>query len=128
MDREVLVAQMRRLERELRREHGSVALLMLVPLEPFPDETWTLVVSAKGFNRITRAEGIRQLIALLERVVDRELWSRIFRVAPLRTDDPFVSGMASRHPTRSVVDLRALELQGFEIPKAVLFTAKKVAA
>jgi hypothetical protein len=128
MDREVLVSQLRRLERELRRQHGSVALLMLVPLESWPEEAWTLVVSAKGFNRITRAEGIRQLIALLEQVVDRELWSRIFRVAPLRTDDPFVAGMISQHPTRSVVDLHALHVEDFEIPKAVVFTAKKVAA
>lgn len=128
MDREVLVNQMRQLERELRRQHGPVALLMLVPLESWPDEAWTLLVSAKGFNRITRAEGIRQLVALLESVVDREIWSRVLRVAPLRTDDPFVAGVISRHPTRSVVDLQALEIQGFEIPKAVLFTAKKVAA
>ena len=36
--------------------------------------------------------------------------------------------MTAWHPTRSVVDLHALDIQGFEIPKAVLFTAKKVAA
>ena len=128
MDREVLVDQIRRLERELRREFGAVALLMLVPIESWPDEAWNLVVSAKGFNRLPRAEGIRRVIAVLERVADQDLWSRIIPVTVLRTDDPFVTGMTSRHPTRSVVDLHALHLQGFEIPKAVLFTARKVAA
>lgn len=128
MDREALVEQMRRLERELRKQHGPVALLMLVPLESWPDEAWELVVSAKGFNRISRADGIRQLITLLRRVGDREFWSRIIFVHPLRTDDPFVTAMTSLHPTQSVVDLRALHVRDFEIPRAVLFTAKKVAA
>ena len=128
MDREVLVDQMRRLERELRRQHGPVALLMLVPLESWPDEAWDLVASAKGFNRVSRLEGIRQLIDLLRRVVDRELWSRVPFVTVLQTDDPFVTAMTSLHPTRSVVDLHALRVRDFEIPRAVLFTAKKVAA
>ena len=128
MDREVLVDQMRRLERELRRKHGPVALLMLVPLESWPDEAWDLVASAKGFNGVGRIEGIRQLIALLRRVVDRELWSRVIFVNVLQTDDPFVTAMTSRHPTRSVIDLHALRVRDFEIPNAVLFTAKKVAA
>lgn len=128
MDREVLVDQMRRLERELRRKHGPVALLMLVPLESWPDEAWDLVASAKGFNGVSRIEGIRQLIALLRRVVDRELWSRVIFVNVLQTDDPFVTAMTSLHPTRSVVDLHALRVRDFEIPNAVLFTAKKVAA
>ena len=127
MDREVLVNQIRRLERELRRLHGPVALLMLVPLESWGD-AWRLVVSTKGFNQIGRAEGIRQLILLLRRVADRELWSRVPFVEVLRTDDPFVAAMTAWYSTRSVVDLHALDIQGFEIPKAVLFRAKKVAA
>lgn len=128
MDREVLVNQVRRLERELRRLHGPVALLMLVPLESWSPAAWRLVVSTKGFNQLSRAEGIRQLNALLRRVADRELWSRVPFVEVLRTDDPFVAAMTAWHPTRSVVDLHALDIQGFEIPRAVLFTAKKVAA
>jgi hypothetical protein len=127
MDREVLVKQMRRLERELRRQHGPVALFMLVPIESWGD-AWRLVVSTKGFNRLGRAESIRQLIDLLRRVADREVWSHVPFVEVLRTDDRFVAAMTAWHPTQSVVDLHALEIQGFEIPKAVLFPAKKVAA
>ena len=88
MDREVLVEQMRRLERELRRQFGFVALLVIVPPEFWPDGLWNLVVSAKGFNRLTRVEGIRQVIAVLRQVVDRELWSRITRVTVLRLSTP----------------------------------------
>ena len=128
MDREVLVDQMRRLERELRRKLGPVALLMLVPLESWPGDAWELVASAKGFNQVSRVDGIRELITLLRRVGDREFWSRIIFVHPLPTNDPFVTAMTSLHPTRSVLDLHALKVRDFDIPRAVLFTAKKVAA
>ena len=48
MDREVLVKQMRKVERRLRQEVGPVAPLMLVPFDPISDEDWNVIVSARG--------------------------------------------------------------------------------
>ena len=129
MDREVLVEQVRKLERELRKRHGPVALLMLVSPDPSIDNDWNVVASARGFNRISQAEGIRQLIALMRRVLVQELWPQIKRVTVFRTDDPFVVAMTGAfHTTRTVVDLHSRQVVGFEIPRGVLFTSKKVAA
>ena len=129
MDREVLVEQIRKLERELRKRRGPVAPLMLVSPDPSIDGDWNVVVSAKGFNRISQAEGIRQLITLMRRVLAKELWPRIKRVTVFRTDDPFVVAMtAAFHTTRTVLDLHSRQVVGLEIPSGILFTSKKVAA
>ena len=129
MDREVLVGEIRKLEAVLRKRHGPIALLMLVSPDPSVDDEWNVVVSAKGFNRISRAEGIRQLTTILRRALGKELWPRIRRATVLRTDDPFVDAMTSAfHTTGSVVELQSRNVIGFEISKGVLFTSKKVAA
>ena len=129
MDREVLVEQIQKLERELRKRHGPIAVLMLVSPDPSIDDQWHVVVSAKGFNRISRAEGLRQLTTLMRRVLAKDLWPRIMRASVLRTDDPFVVAMTAEfHTIRSVVDLHSRQVVGFEIPRGMLFTSKRVAA
>jgi len=129
MDREVLVRQMRKVERELRQEVGPLALLMLVSADSSADDTWNVIVSARGFNRKTRAEGIREFVDLLRRTLSKSMWPHVQRVTVLRTDDPFVQGMTSEfHPKRAALFLRSCNLFGFDIPKAVLFTSRKVAA
>ena len=129
MDREILVEQIQNVERELRRAFGPVSLLMLVSPDPQVDDEWNVIASARGFNRISRAEGIRELIDLLRRTLARRLWSGIKRVTVLRTDDPFVLAMASAfRNTRSVMDMQSCSVSGIEIPKGVLFTSRKVAA
>lgn len=129
MDREVLVAQIQKLGRELRKQHGPIAVLLLVSPDPSIDDEWNIVVSAKGFNRISRADAIRQMTSLLRGVLAKDFWPRIRRITVFRTDDPFVEALtAAFHTTRSVVELQSWQVIGYEIPRGVLFTSKKVAA
>ena len=105
MDREVLVKQMRKVERRLRQEVGPVAPLMLVPFDPISDEDWNVIVSARGYNRHSFAEGIRWFIDLLRRTLGRNMWPHVKRVTVLRTDDPFVEGMTAEFRTKRDVTL-----------------------
>jgi hypothetical protein len=87
------------------------------------------VVSAKGLDQVSRADGVRELTSLMRRTLRKALWPRVKRATVFRTDDPFVEAMNSAfHTTRSVVDLQACTVFGFEIPRGVLFTSKKLAA
>ena len=129
MDREVLVAEIRKLASELRQHEGPLALLMLVSPDPSVDDDWNIVVSARGFNHRSRAEGVHQLTNLLRRTLSKDVWPKIKRATVLRTDDPFVDAMTSAFRTqRGVLDLRSCNVFGFEIPKAIVFASKKVAA
>jgi hypothetical protein len=129
MDRQVLVGQIQKLEREMRKRHGPIALLMLVSPDPAVDDEWNIVVSAKGLDKVSRAEGVRELTSLMRRALAKNLWPGIRRATVLRTDDPFVEAITtSFHTTGSVIDLNSCNVFGFEIAKGVLFTSKKVAA
>src|SRR5262245_29893256 len=129
MDRPILVRETRKLEREVRRLHGPVALLMLVSRDPSVDDEWNIIVSAKGLNRLGWAGDIREIVALLRRVMTPEVWPRIDRVTVLRTDDPFVAAVSSAFRTQaSEIDLNSYHIAGFDLAKAVLLTSKKVAA
>lgn len=129
MDRQILVKEMQKLARELRRREGPLALLMLVAPDPAVDDDWNIIVSAQGFNRQTRAEGIREFTDLLRQTLSQDMWPKIKRVTVLRTDDPFVEAMASGfHTQRAVLDLQACNVFGFDIPKALVFASTKIAA
>lgn len=70
-----------------------------------------------------------ELTTLLRQTVSQALWPQISRVTILRTDDPFVEAMTAAFRTqRTVRDLPTCHVAGFDIPKALLFTAQKGAA
>lgn len=129
MDRQILVKEMQKLARELRQREGPLVLLMLVSPDPAVDDDWNIVVSAQGFNRKTRAEGVREFTTMLRHTLSADIWPKIKRVTVLRTDDQFVDAMTSTFQTqRAVLDLQTRNVFGFEIPKALVFASKKVAA
>ena len=129
MDREVLVKGFRKVARELHRECGPVALLLLIAPESAIDEEWHVVVSAKGLNRISRDEAIPRIIDLLRRVLDRQLWPLVKRVSVLPTDDPFVAEMTFDFPTKKdIIRLQSCQVAGYEISKGLVVMSKRVAA
>jgi hypothetical protein len=129
MDRQVLVAEIEKLSRKLRQREGPLALLMLVASDPLAEDDWNIIVSAPGFNRKTRAEGVRQLTALLRKTLNRRVWPTIKRVTVLRTDDPFVTAMTSAFTTeQGIMDIQSCNVYGFEIPRALVFSSKRGAA
>lgn len=129
MDREVLVEEIQKLRRELKEREGPLALLMLVSPDPAVTDDWNIVVSARGFNGKTRAESVRQLTDALRRTVSKKMWPTIRRATVLPTNDPFVHAMTSTFAMEdSVFDLESCSISGFDIPKAIVFTSKKIAA
>ncbi len=129
VDREILVKGIRRVGRELHREYGPVALLLLIAPESAIGDDWHVVVSAKGLNRISRAEAIPRIIDLLRRVLSRELWPAIKRVSVLPTDDPFVSEMTFEFPTKKeIIRLHSCQVAGYDISKGLVVTSRRVAA
>lgn len=127
MDREALVEEVQKVVRELRKREGPLALLMLVSPDPSVADDWNIIVSARGFNSKTRAEGVRELTDVLRRTLSKNVWPKIKRVTVLRTDDSFVNAMTSAFETRkSVLDLQSCNVAGFDIPKAIVFASKKL--
>lgn len=127
MDREVLVREIKKLARELEQEQGPLAVLMLVSSGLTQEDDWNVVVSARGFNGKTRAEGIREVIDTLRRTVSKIVWPTISQVTVLRTDDPFVTAVTSSFkPRSSVVEIQSYTIAGMEIAKALIFTSRKV--
>ena len=129
MDHEALVEEVQKLVRKLRQREGPLALLMLVSPDPVIVDDWNIIVSARGFNRKTRADGVREVTDLLRRTLSKNAWPKIKRVTVLKTDDPFVVAMTSAFKTQdSVLDLQSCNVAGFDIPKAMVFASKKLAA
>lgn len=129
MDHQTLVEEIQKLVRRIRQREGPLALLMLVSPDPFVDDAWNIIVSARGLNRKTLADGVKDVTDLLRRTLSRNVWHTIKRVTVLKTDDPFVSAMTSAFKTHDqVLDLQSCNIAGFDIPKAIVFASKKLAA
>jgi hypothetical protein len=125
MDQEILVKDLRKLYRELDRQYGPVALMMLLAPDAFLEEAWDLIISARGFDPITRGEAIRKITELLSSIVDRKSWQKIIRATVLKTDDPFVREMnRSFEADEEVLNLHAAYVSGVEIPKAIVLQSK----
>lgn len=126
MDREVLVAEIKKLARELRRRDGPLALLMLV-VDPTVSVHWNVVVSARGLDEKSLIDGIREVIDAIRRTISKELWPSVKGVRVVRTDDPFVTAMTSEYPTRGgVLTLRSCTIEDMEISKALVFVSKRL--
>jgi hypothetical protein len=127
VDRKILVTSIGKLRDALERREGPVALVMLMASSAGAED-WNLVVSAAGFDRLPRAEAIRQLTALVRVTVSRRVWPTIHRVTVLPTEDPFVNSLnqfvvAHAEP----VELHACNIGGIEIASALIFVSKRVA-
>jgi hypothetical protein len=129
MDQTVLVDEIQRLARELRERQGPIALLMLMAPDLSVDGDWNIIVSARGFDKKTRASSVKELTQILRKNLSKTLWPQITRATVLRTNDPFVRAMNATFRTkRSLLQLQSCSVSGFEIPKAIVFESKKVAA
>lgn len=129
MDNDALVEQLRSLVAETEQEAGPLALFMLLAPTVETDDAWNVIVSAHGFDRKSRGNAIREFTESLRNHVEQSQWSRIARTTILRTDDPFVKAMnAAFHTEHSTINLQSCNIFGIDIPKAVLFESKRVAA
>jgi hypothetical protein len=129
MDQEVLVTQLRELAKHVDRNQGPVALFLLLATEAGPDQGWNVVVSAKGLDRKSRANAVRQLTEWLRADVEARYWPQIARTTILRTDDPFVRAFTSVFRAEgSVMNLQNVNVNGIEIPSGILLESKRVAA
>jgi hypothetical protein len=129
MDQEILVADLKKLVRKLQQKKGPVALAMLLAPDVDTLDSWNLIVSAKGFDTISRAEALRLLTKLVRDTVGRKNWHTITRVTVLKTNDPFVKAMNQAFSAEhSAVNIQSCNIFGIEIPRAILFESQQLAA
>ncbi len=129
MDHDELVAQLQKLASDVEAKAGPLALFMLVAADIDTNDDWNVVVSARGLDTRSRGNAVRLLSELLRNVVDQSQWSHIARTTVLRTDDPFVISMNQAfHIEHQPVKLQSCNLFGFEIPKAIVFESRRIAA
>jgi hypothetical protein len=103
---------------------------MLLAPDAETNDAWNLIVSAHGFDKKSRGSALRQLSESLRENVSKSEWRRIARATVLRTDDPFVRAMNSSFHVaeRPAINLQSYNISGIDIPRAVLFESKRVAA
>lgn len=129
MDQEVLVADLKKLAGKLQKSKGPVALLMLLAPDVESEDAWNVIVSAKGFDNMSRANAIKQFTQLLRENVNKNNWHSIMRATVLKTDDPFVKAINRTFNSQGpVVNIQSCNIFGVEIPKAILFQLQRKAA
>ena len=93
------------------------------------EDTWHVIVSAKGFDGMGRAAAISEVTDLLRKYLKRKHWHLITRTVVLDTDDAFVRGMNSAFGGHdSLLSIHSCAVSGIEIPKAILLESQKAAA
>ena len=129
MAKEELVADFQAFARNLEESLGPVALLMLMPLDPGPEHAWALLVSTRAFDDQSQRDSIKTVVADLNSFLSETVRPRVKRVSVLKSDDPFVRAMnSSVHAEHSTVDISARVVGGVEIPGAIVFESKRIAA
>lgn len=129
MDQDPLVTSLENVATELAQKEGPLALFMLLAPDAETTDRWNLIVSAHGFDRKSRGNAIRQVSELLRERVPESEWPRIARVTVLRTDEPFVRAMNNAVESENkVAYMQSCSVFGVEIPQAVLFQSRRVAA
>jgi|CXWL01.1.fsa_nt_gi hypothetical protein len=129
MAKEELVAGFKLFAQALEEAAGPVALLMLLPVDPASEAAWTVLVSAHGFDGRSQHDSIQAVVAQLNALGNAEVMGMVKKVGVLRTDEPFVKAMNSAiRAEGSVIDMTATTVAGVEIPRAILFESKRIAA
>lgn len=129
MDQDPLVTSLEKVATELAQKEGPLALFMLLAPDAETTDRWNLIVSAHGFDRKSRGNAIRQVSELVRERVPESEWPRIARVTVLRTDEPFVRAMNNAVESENkVAYMQSCSVFGVEIPQAVLFQSRRVAA
>ena len=129
MAKDVLVTEFKRFAKKLEKSAGPVALLMLVPDAPGTEEAWIVLVSARAFDKRSRGEALGELATYLQETLSDPVKLSITSADVLKSDDPFVRAMNSSVPAkRAPVDLYGRVISGIEIPRAIVFESKPIAA
>ena len=108
---------------------GPLALLMIIPADPGAEDAWTLLVSARTFDDKPQRESIKTIAGHLNSVLSDSVRPWVKTISILKSDDPFVRAMNSAiHSEHSTVDLISTVVGGVEIPRAIVFESKRMAA
>jgi hypothetical protein len=129
MDQEILVKQLRKLAKRVQKNEGPLALLMVLASDIKIENRWNLIVSARGLDGKSRAAAVALVTDWMRQELDRSQWSQFWRTTVLHTDDPFVREMnAAVNARGKPVNLHAANVQGVEIPEAIVLESHKIAA
>jgi hypothetical protein len=129
MATEALVREFQTLADALEKDAGPLALLMLLPVEPNVEDAWTVLVSARSFDGKSTRESLNEISAHLNKTLSSTVKSAIKQAAVLKSDGPFVTAMnAAFHSSGSSIDIYSTVVAGVEIPRAIVFESKRIAA
>jgi hypothetical protein len=129
MAKEELVADFQTFAKALEETAGPVSLLMLMPVEPGTEQAWILLVSARTFDGQSQRESIKKIASYLNSSLSDAVRPSVKRVSILKSDDPFVRAMNSTvYAEHSFIDLASTVVGGVEIPRAIVFESKRIAA
>jgi hypothetical protein len=129
MAKEDLVADFQTFARNLEESAGPVALLMLMPVDPGSEHAWVLLVSTRAFDDQSQRDSIKTIVADLNSFLSESVRPWVKRVSVLKSDDPFVRAMnSSVHAEHSSIDITGRVVGGVEIPRAIVFESKRIAA
>ena len=127
MDEAALVAGIKRVLRNLDRECGPVALLMLVAAN-YPGLGWQAHVSAKGLDELGEITAICRFGEIFWETLKPQTRISLERVYAHKTDSLFVRAVhgtfGARRSAGDPVSGRILDL---EIPLAIILKSQKIA-
>ena len=129
MDQEVLVNAFRRTAAEFEKLYGPVALLLLIAPDEEAIDSWNVLISAHVLDSIPLGQAVSRVSDTLRQTLKKSLWPVIARTTVLRTNDPFVQAFTRRYTNLQAGSmLQAVSVSGVDIPKVVVFEAKRRAA
>jgi hypothetical protein len=129
MDHEILVNQLRDLIEQLQSQQGHLALCMLLGHSFGSNASWNLVVSAEGYNQLSKKNALEHLVSLLRHHLTDDTLPFIERVTILKTTDPFVKTVnhlfqVSEHSAVTVQNTAVLDVS---IDAAIILESAKAA-
>lgn len=65
MAQEILVEEIQKVKRALSERQGPIALMMLFAEDADPADQWNLIVSARGYDHMSRLEAVKDLAKLV---------------------------------------------------------------
>jgi hypothetical protein len=129
MDQEVLVNAFRRTAEEFEKLYGPVALLLLIAPDEEAIDSWNVLISAHVLDSLALGQAVSRVSDTLRKTLKKSLWPVIARTTVLRTNDPFVQAFTRRYTNLEAGSmLQAVSVSGVDIPKVVVFEAKRRAA
>ena len=97
---------------EVKKQQGHIALYMLIGTGFSSTPSWNLVVSAAGYDTLSKKQAIENLLELLKNTLTKDTLRSLARITILKTNDSFVAALNQMF---SVTEDSSMILQNFSV-------------